>query len=150
MRPLPNSLSPGHYMYAEAAGKASGAKATLSSPWMALNTDCNVRFSYFIYGDKSGSLWLNQTSSYTSSSVSSGFCFNFIKIIKIFNLNVSHSLLDLIKFSSQKAGPPNSIPARILKLLLLWGMRKREKNPPSSCGTVHYQVQTDTGSPQEW
>ena len=57
-------------MYAEAAGKASGAKATLSSPWMTLNTDCTVRFSYYLYGDNAGSLWLNNTNAYSFTSVS--------------------------------------------------------------------------------
>lgn len=55
-------------MYAEAAGKVAGASATLSSPWMTLSTECKLRFSYFLYGDKPGTLYLNNTSSYGGST----------------------------------------------------------------------------------
>ena len=59
----------GSYMYAEAAGKASGAVAALSSPWVNFISSCTVRFAYYLYGSNSGSLWLNLTTVYDTNSV---------------------------------------------------------------------------------
>ena len=73
-KPSHRSFNPpcvGQYMYAEASGQAVGATATLSSPWMYINTQCTVRFAFYLYGDKPGTLFLINTDRYlTNTSVS--------------------------------------------------------------------------------
>ena len=56
-------------MYAESNGKSPGSKATLSSPWVRFNTNCKVRFAFYMYDDSKDSLWLNVTDSYSTNGV---------------------------------------------------------------------------------